>query len=148
MHVLVHTRTDVCACVHAGNVHSFDAHMHVYIFRRTCTSMYMLMHVQGCANMYVCARACVCPHLGAWGGRGGGTIDSRNNLLSFQAMRPSARQISTSSVPTTHWVRAAFSPPLPLRRLPLHPPPLPRLLFSSLPWPPSSYSLPGHSLQG
>ena len=40
-----------------------------------------------------------------------GTIDSRNNLLSFQAMRPSARQISTSSVLTTHWVRAAFSPP-------------------------------------
>lgn len=40
-----------------------------------------------------------------------GTIDSRNNLLSFQAMRPSARQISTSNVLTTHWVRAAFSPP-------------------------------------
>lgn len=38
-------------------------------------------------------------------------MDLRNTLLSFQAMRPSARQISTLNVPTTHWVCAAF--PLP-----------------------------------
>lgn len=88
-------------------------HFHTYILEHGY--IHACMYV--CSNVYVwgaCVCMCVCactniPHLGMGWDRGDGTVDSRNNLLSFQAMRPSAHQISTLSVPTTHWVRAACS---------------------------------------
>lgn len=86
MHTCTHTSPCFCAQTRAHSC------MHIYVQTPTC------VHMNMCAHIWECA-----------GWRVDGTIDSRNNLLSFQAMRPSARQISTSSVPTTHWVRAAFS---------------------------------------
>ena len=87
MHVYTHTSP----CFYA-QTRTYSC-MHIYVQIPTC------MHMNMCAHIWECARWSV-----------DGTIDSRNNLLSFQAMRPSAHQISTSNVPTTHWVRAAFSP--------------------------------------
>ena len=95
--------------VHAS-VHGLHAHMHAHISMLLGTNTCTFMHSHICAENQMCAHEHVCPHLGMLGWRVDGTRDSRSNLLSFQAMRPSARQISTSSVPTTHWVRAAFSP--------------------------------------
>lgn len=75
-----------------------------------------IIHAYTCSNtcrahVCTCVHAHVCPHLGMWWGKGDGTVDSRNNLLSFQATRPSAHRISTSSARTTRWVRAAPSLP-------------------------------------
>uniref|UniRef100_A0A8I3X0B5 Acid sensing ion channel subunit family member 4 n=1 Tax=Callithrix jacchus TaxID=9483 RepID=A0A8I3X0B5_CALJA len=88
----------ICACVFAGVVCVGFKHMY--------------------ANVSMCVHARMCLYLGVLG-RGEVITDSRNNLLSFQAMRPSAHQISTSSVPTTHWTpwvgapraRASAPPP-------------------------------------
>lgn len=143
----VHLCLCACACTHAYRC--------VYVGTHICMRTFAGGHAQARTSsctyrdartcVHVCAR--VCPHLGIWWGRGGGTVDSRNNLLSFQATRPSARPISTSSVLTTHWVRAA----------PAHPPPptawLSTLLlfvslcplFPSLPCPTPSLSLAGTS---
>lgn len=100
------TQVHMFVCLHAReHFHTFMLG-HVYI--HACMCVRNRAYLGGtCVHVYV--RAQVCPHLGMGWDRGDGTIDSRNNLLSFQAMRPSAHQISTSSVPTTHWVCAACS---------------------------------------
>lgn len=93
----------VCICLHA--------YTRVYNFMLICMSIYTLMSAHVCANIHtlgMCVHAPVCTYVGMWWGRGDGTVDSRNNLLSFQATRPSAHQTSTSNVLTTPWVRAAF----------------------------------------
>lgn len=126
----VYVGTHICMCTFAGGHAQARTSSCTYRDARTC--------------VHVCAR--VCPHLGIWWGRGGGTVDSRNNLLSFQATRPSARPISTSSVLTTHWVRAAPAhPPTPawLSTLLLFVSLCP--LFPSLPCPAPSLSLAGTS---
>lgn len=106
INVCAYVCTQVCICLYI--------YMHVYIYMLIYLSMYTFMPacVCKCAHLgrvCMCVHAKVCPHLGIGWDRGYRTIDSRNNLLSFQAMRPSAHQISTLSVPTTHWVRAACS---------------------------------------
>lgn len=144
----VHLCLCACACTHAYRC--------VYVGTHICMRTFAGGHAQARTSsctyrdartcVHVCAR--VCPHLGIWWGRGGGTVDSRNNLLSFQATRPSARPISTSSVLTTHWVRAAPAHPPP-HRLALHPPPL-CLSLSTVPLTalPHPQSLPGWYLPG
>lgn len=90
---------------------------HLYPWLHICGGRVCGVQAHLCKCVHMCVHACMCLHLGVWG-TGEVIVDSRNNLLSFQAMRPSAHQISTSSVPTTHWVRAAY-PSLPLHQ-PLH----------------------------
>lgn len=104
----------VCMCLNKGNM---CAHVCVqvctFVCKNACTHFHASMHKQVYIHVCICicklARVCACfhvPTLGLCCRRGNGTMDSRN-FLSFQAMRPSAHQISTSNVPTTPWVRAA-----------------------------------------
>lgn len=98
----VHMFVCLYACV------DFHTYMLEHVYIHACMCVCKRAHLGGMC-VHVCVHAQVCPHLGMGWDRGDGTVDSRNNLLSFQAMRPSAHQISTLSVPTTHWVRAACS---------------------------------------
>lgn len=143
--VLEHVNAYTCAPKVASICVHMSVHLHASLHK------HVNIHVCTCLCKHMCVHARMCPHLGMWWGRGDGTADPRNNLLSFQAMRPSAHPTSTSSVPTTHWVRAAFFPPSLSIRTPPHLPSLHlsvHLPLHHLDSPPSSFFLGGVFLPG